>query len=145
MALIWILLLLGPATALILSTVLGLLKNHAIARQIGLPIVIVPISPENPIWMMLARHIVPWLKYVPFGNGNFSKFAHVGWEWELKYQAYREFGDALLMVSPGKNWIYVCNADTIYDVIQRERRHNFERPVELLGEHAMRGDKFGSC
>ncbi|OMP88823.1 Cytochrome P450 3A31 [Diplodia seriata] len=82
--------------------------------------------------MMLARHIVPWLKYVPFGNGNFSKFAHVGWEWELKYQAYRDFGDAILMASPGKNWIYVCNAETIHDVIQRERRHDFERPVELL-------------
>ncbi|KKY20233.1 putative cytochrome p450 monooxygenase [Diplodia seriata] len=82
--------------------------------------------------MILARHIVPWLKYVPFGNGNFSKFAHVGWEWELKYQAHRDFGDAILMVSPGKNWIYVCNAETIHDVIQRERRHDFERPVELL-------------
>ncbi|GME48497.1 uncharacterized protein K452DRAFT_130448 [Neofusicoccum parvum] len=132
MALVLILILLGPAIALFLSTVLALLRNHAIARKIGLPIIIVPISPENPIWMMLARHIVPCLKYMPFGNGNFSKFAHVGWEWELKYQAYHDLGDAILIVSPGKNWIYVCNAETIYDVIQRERRHDFERPVELL-------------
>ncbi|KAF4539638.1 Cytochrome P450 [Lasiodiplodia theobromae] len=96
--------------------------------------IIVPISPENPIWMMLGRHIVPWLKYVPFGNGNFSKFCHVGWEWELKYHAYADFGDAgaLLFVSPGKNWIYLRNAEAIHDVIQRERRHDFERPAELL-------------
>lgn len=130
----WILLSLGPATALFLSTVLGLIRNHAIARRIGLPIVIVPISPENPLWMMLARHVVPLFRYLPFGNGDFSKFCHVGWEWELKYQAHAEPGDAIMMVSPGKNWIYICNADTIHDIIQRERRHDFERPVELMGK-----------
>lgn len=134
---VWILLLFGPLTALFLSTIFGLLRNHAIARQIGLPMVIVPISPENPIWMMLARHIVPWLRYVPIGNGNFSKFCHVGWEWELKYHAYADFGDAgaLLFVSPGKNWIYLRDAEAIHDVIQRERRHDFERPAELLGKY----------
>lgn len=62
MTLAWILLLLGPATALFLSTVFALLRNYVIARQIGLPIIVVPINPETPIWMMLARHIVPWLK-----------------------------------------------------------------------------------
>lgn len=136
MGAIWAALVLGPPAALFVSMILTLLRYYAVALEVGLPITVVSISPENPVWMMLARHVVPWLKYIPFGDGDFSKFAHVGWEWELKYQAHLDLGDAILMVSPGKNWVYLCNAETIHDIIQRERRHEFERPAELLGAYA---------
>ncbi|KAF2865485.1 cytochrome P450 [Massariosphaeria phaeospora] len=124
--------LLLPPILFLVFTLYSLLRNYLIARKIGLPIIILPISPENPVWMLLAHHVVPLLQYVPFGNGNFSKFCHIGWEFEDKYHAHEELGDAFVHVTPGKNWIYLCNAETMHDVIRRERQGDFGRPVELL-------------
>ncbi len=117
---------------LFLSTIWNLARNYREARKLGLPIIIVPISPENPIWMLLARHIVPFLQWVPFGNGYFTRFCHIGWEYDEKTRAHIELGDAFMFSTPGKNWIYLCNADTAHDVIRRERQGVFARPPELL-------------
>jgi cytochrome P450 len=121
-----------PVVLFVVSTAWSLLRNYAIARKVGLPIVIVPISPENPLWMLLARYILPILQYVPFGNGHFSRFCHIGWEFDEKARAHVEFGDAFMFATPGKNWIYLCDADAIHDIIKRERSGEFARPVELL-------------
>jgi cytochrome P450 len=121
-----------PVFLFLVSTAWSLFCNHAIARKIGLPVIIVPISPENPLWMLLARHVIPILQYVPFGNGDFSRFCHVGWEFELKARAHIDLGDAFILATPGKNWIYLCDADATHDIIKRERSGEFARPVELL-------------
>jgi cytochrome P450 len=127
-----ILAILLPVVLFVVSTAWSLLRNYAIARKVGLPIVIVPISPENPLWMLLARCVLPILQYVPFGNGHFSRFCHIGWEFDEKARAHVEFGDAFMFATPGKNWIYLCDADAIHDIIKRERSGEFARPVELL-------------
>jgi cytochrome P450 len=127
-----ILAILLPVVLFVVSTAWSLLRNYAIARKVGLPIVVVPISPENPLWMLLARYVLPILQYVPFGNGHFSRFCHIGWEFDEKARAHVEFGDAFMFATPGKNWIYLCDADAIHDIIKRERSGEFARPVELL-------------
>jgi hypothetical protein len=43
-----------------------------------------------------------------------------------------ELGDAFMFATPGKNWIYLCNADTTHEIIRRERQGVFERPGELM-------------
>ncbi|KAL1597341.1 hypothetical protein SLS60_008925 [Paraconiothyrium brasiliense] len=121
-----------PFILFFIATVWSLFSNYLIARQVGLPIVIVPISPENPVWMLLARYIIPILQYVPFGNGHFSRFCHIGWEFDEKARAHIELGDAFMFGTPGKNWIYLCDADAVHDIIKRERQGEFARPVELL-------------
>jgi cytochrome P450 len=127
-----ILAILLPVVLFLVSTAWSLFCNYAIACKVGLPVIIVPISPENPLWMLLARYVIPILQYVPFGNGNFSRFCHVGWEFEEKASAHIELGDAFIFATPGKNWIYLCDADAIHDIIKRERSGEFARPVELL-------------
>lgn len=121
-----------PLVLFLLSTAWCLFRNYRIARRVGLPIVIVPISPENPLWMLIARYIVPFLKYIPFGNGHFTRFCHIGWEFDEKARAHIEFGDAFMFATPGKNWIYTCDAEAIQDILKRERQGEFARPVELL-------------
>ncbi|KAF2688987.1 cytochrome P450 monooxygenase-like protein [Lentithecium fluviatile CBS 122367] len=116
----------------ILSSVWGIIHNYEIARKIGIPVIIVPISPENPIWMLTARHVMPLLKYVPFGNGNFTRFGYVGWQFDDKYRVHQELGDAVVFSTPAKNWIYLSNADTTHELIRKERQGEFARPVELL-------------
>jgi hypothetical protein len=115
-----------------LSSAWGIFRNYLIARKVGLPIIILPISHENPIWMLTARHVMPFMKYIPFGNGRFSRFGYVPWQFDDKYRAHQELGDAIMFVTPSKNWVYLCNADAIHEVIRRERQGEFIRPPELL-------------
>ena len=117
---------------LIATSAWSLIRNYAIARKIGLPIIVVPFSHENPIWMLTARHVMPLVKYIPVGNGHFTRFGYTGFQFHDKYHMHQELGDGVVIVTPGKNWIYVCNADAIHDVIRRERQGEFARPVELL-------------
>lgn len=116
----------------LLSTIWSLVRNYLRARKVGLPIVIVPISPENPVWMLIGRYLIPFLQYVPFGNGHFTRFCHIGWEFDEKARAHLELGDAFMFATPGKNWIYLANAETAHDVIRRERSGEFARSVEIL-------------
>jgi cytochrome P450 len=124
--------LLLPIVSFLIATAWSLYCNYVIARKVGLPIIIVPISPENPVWMLLARHMLPIIQYIPFGNGHFTRFCHIGWEFDEKASAHIELGDAFMFATPGKNWIYLCNADTVHDIVRRERHGEFARPVELL-------------
>jgi hypothetical protein len=129
-SLLWTILL--PPLLFVLWTGWNLARNYRAAQKVGLPIVIVPISPENPIWMILARYFLPIIQYFPFGNGYFSRFCHIGWEYDEKTRAHLELGDALMFATPAKNWIYLCNADAAHDIIKRERQGEFERPAELM-------------
>jgi hypothetical protein len=117
---------------LFVSSAWNIFRNYSVARKIGLPIIILPISHENPIWMLTARHVMPLFKCIPFGNGRFTRFGYVGWQFDDKYRVHEELGDAVIFVTPGKNWIYLCNADAIHELIRRERQGEFARPVELL-------------
>lgn len=53
---ILVLILLLP-TAWVLYSCYCLLLNYMIARKIGVPLVIVPISHENPLWMVVDKKI----------------------------------------------------------------------------------------
>jgi len=121
-----------PLLLFVVATAWSLFRNYLSARQVGLPIVIVPISPENPVWMLLARYFLPIIQYIPFGNGHFTRFCHIGWEFDEKAHAHVELGDAFMFATPGKNWIYLCDADAVHDIVRRERQGEFARPVELL-------------
>jgi cytochrome P450 len=124
--------LLSPIVLFLIATNWSLYCNYLIARKVGLPIIIVPISPENPIWMLLARYILPIIQHIPFGNGHFTRFCHIGWEFDEKAGAHIELGDAFMFATPGKNWIYLCDADAVHNIVRRERQGEFARPVELL-------------
>ena len=40
-------------------------------------------------------------------------------------------GDAFVVVTPGRNWFYLCNAEALTDVFQR--RSDSSRPLEIFG------------
>jgi hypothetical protein len=113
----------------LLSTIRSLVPNYLRARKVGLPVVIVPISPENAVWMLIGRYLTPFLQYVPFGNGHFIRFCHIGWEFDEKARAHLELGDAFMLATPGKNWIYLTNPESAHDIIRHERSGEFARSV----------------
>ncbi|CAI6337409.1 unnamed protein product [Periconia digitata] len=122
----------SPVALFVIYTAWSLFSNYLIARKVGLPLFVIPVSPENPLWLLLCHYIIPLLSYVPFGNGNFTRFGETGWEFREKARVHIEYGDAIIIATPGKNWIYMCDADVIRDIIRRERQGDFARPVELL-------------
>lgn len=106
-----------------------LVVNFHNARQINVPLVIIPVSPENPVWMLLGNRIVSMIEYL-FGETHFTRFSRRGWVYYDKHRAALELGDHFAFVTPDKIWVYICNADTLNEVLHR--RNDFPRPIELL-------------
>ena len=123
-----------PPISLVLWIAYRLGSNYVVARRVGVPIVIVPINPESPLWMLLTdvlgRYINFVLSWTPYGK-IFSRYAHRGWDTRDKAQTFIELGDAFILVTAGKNWLYLCNGDTFADLLQR--RNEFKRPLEIMG------------
>ncbi|KAI4119507.1 MAG: hypothetical protein LQ345_000609 [Seirophora villosa] len=127
--------LLVPLTAS-LGTVLlilyRLLVNYNAARGTGLPIIVLPVDCGNPLWLILDRKIAQWVRRSPVGSGTFTRFNWRGWEIWDRYHAHQELGDAILFVTPGKNYLQLCDAEAVSDIFQR--RADFLRPPESTGK-----------
>lgn len=120
------------SAAWILHTAYCLFANYLKARQIGLPLRFIPISPENPLWMIVDKSVfIPLFERLPFGTGSFTRYNWRGWEFKEKARSHLEMGDAFVIVTPGRNWFYLCNAEALIDVFHR--RDDFPRPLELFG------------
>ena len=127
------LLLLFPPTAWVLYSWYCLLMNYLIARKIGVPLVVIPISHENPLWMIVDKKVfIPLFERLPFGSGNFTRYNWRGWEFADKNRSHLGMGDAFVVVTPGRNWLYLCNAEALMDIFQR--RADFPRPLEIFGK-----------
>ena len=122
--------------ALSLVTVLyvlhGLLVNYNAARKTDLPLVILPVDCGNPLWLIIYRRIVQLVRRIPFCSGTFTRFNWRGWEIVDRYRAHQQLGDAILFVTPGKNYLQLCDADAVSDIFQR--RGDFLRPAESTGK-----------
>ena len=126
-------LLLFLPTAWVLYSWYCLLINYLLARKIGVPLVVIPISHENPLWMIVDKKIfIPLLECLPFGSGNFTRYNWRGWEFADKNKSHLDMGDVFVVVTPGRNWLYLCNAEALIDVFQR--RVDFPRPLEIFGK-----------
>lgn len=121
-------------TIFVLWTASHLFSNYLVARKIGVPLIILPINPSSPLWMMISdafgKQIDAALSWTSYGRNSFSRYAHRGWDVKDKAKTFEEIGDAFVMVTTGQNWLYVCNADTLVDILQR--RADFKRPPEIM-------------
>lgn len=113
-----------------LYSIYCLVRNYNAAKKTGVPIRILPVSPDNPLWLLLGNPLAHFIKSI-FGETNLTRFGIRAWIFYDKSRAHLEIGDYFILVTPGKNWFYVCNAKTVQEIFQR--RHDFPRPLELLG------------
>ncbi len=124
------------ALALLLSFVLyvmhGFRVNYNAARKTGLPLIVLPIDCGSPLWLILDRKIVQVVRRLPFCSGTFTRFNWRGWEIWDRYRAHQELGDAIIFVTPGKNYLQLCNAEAVSEIFQR--RADFLRPPEATGK-----------
>ncbi|RYC59794.1 hypothetical protein CHU98_g6419 [Xylaria longipes] len=126
--LLWaIVLLVSGATAYSMSQ---LAQNYLAARKIGLPIRMIPVSHTNPFWMLVDRRVLSVIKRIPLiGNSSFTRYNYRAWELADRYYSHAEMGDAFIMVTPGRNWLYVANPKALMDIFRR--RTDFPRCLEL--------------
>ncbi|KAK8058266.1 hypothetical protein PG994_008714 [Apiospora phragmitis] len=96
-----------------------------------------------PFWMIVDRKVVTFLRKLPlFGNGNFTRYNWRGWEIREKCQSHLEMGPVWMHVTPGRNWLYVCEPDTLVDIFRR--RTDFPRPLELFAMLNVFGDNLAT-
>lgn len=119
------------AAAWVVYSWMILFHNYTIARKVGVPLRVLPISHGNPFWMIVDKRIVSLVKRIPWSCGNFTRYNWRGWEVDDRYESHLEMGDVYMQVTPGKNWLYICNPDTLMDIFRR--RSDFSRPLELYG------------
>ena len=118
------LLLLGPAHYLF-----RVYRNYRIAKSTGLPVVFTPWSPTNPFSYLLsgfARDLATRL-----GVGHWLRYAYYGWDVQERSKPFEEMGcTAFILVSPGRNWLYVVDPDIVTALYAGERRGEITRPAE---------------
>ncbi|PQE23105.1 cytochrome P450 protein [Rutstroemia sp. NJR-2017a WRK4] len=112
----------------------SLALNYYRIKKAGLPIVILPINCGSPLWMSIDTTLLPLFEHLPFGVKNFTRFNWRGWELKDRYKAHQELGDIFVFVTPGKNWLQLCNAEAVTDVLTRKGRiHNArDQAIEYL-------------
>lgn len=134
--------LLGPAGVVLLLTLaytlyssICLLRNYISARKIGVPVRIIPIDHINPLWTLVNQRVVFLLRRLPFGlgNNNITKYNYLGFEIPLRWKSHEQMGDAFILCSPSRNWLYMGNPDDITAMLKRntEFPHNSELTAML--------------
>jgi hypothetical protein len=120
-----------PLLGWVLYITYCLAVNYAQARKTGLPLVVLPIDCGNPLWMSIDTRVLPFFfRSLPFSFTNCTRFSWRGWEIEGRYRAHQELGDAFIFVTPGKNWLQLCNAEAVADIFARKAE--LTRPTEML-------------
>lgn len=121
--------------AWVLYVLYGLKVNYDNARKTGLPLIILPFDSANPLWMIIDKKVVRLVRRVPFCSGNFTRFNWRGWEIHDRYRAHQQLGDAFIMVTPGKLYLWLCDVEAVSEIFQR--RTDFTRPPEATGKRLL--------
>ncbi|KAF7901417.1 hypothetical protein EAF00_003638 [Botryotinia globosa] len=74
--------------------------------------------------------LAPLGRKFPFGAVSFTRHTRLGWEFHDRFHTHVRLGDAWVLVTPARNWIFVANAATVTDIFSRGR--DFVRPIWML-------------
>lgn len=109
-----------------------LLLNYRKASQLNIPIVVVPISPDSPLWIALQTGLSSFFQYIPFDAFSFSRYCRLGWEFHDRYKTHKRLGNTWILVTPDRNWFHTSQADAAHDILSRSRE--FVRPVWMMSK-----------
>lgn len=112
-------------------------KSYGEACAIGLPIVVCPWTSMNPLWMVANRvRPIRWLcEQLPYGLGRGVRYSCMGWQYEDKDAAHREFGPAFVLCTPGMNEVHLADPDAVKTVLRQ--RKEFVKPGIIYGESCL--------
>ncbi|KAE8166920.1 cytochrome P450 [Aspergillus tamarii] len=111
-------------------SIVCLVRNVRRIQKIGIPYVVIPCSPVNPLWILLEPLIFFVLDILPFQFGRVNHYGRRTWLFADKAQSHMRMGDAWAIATPNEVFVYICDAEAITDIIAR--RADFVRPIELF-------------
>ena len=129
----WVFLLSSAVFGSLFWTLISIFLNYNVARKITLPIVISPVSPLNPLWILTWRTlpIVLSLKGLPFGLGKWARCTYMGWAFQDKHALHDELGPVFVVVTPGGNEVIVADPQAAHTILSR--RKEFIKPAIMYG------------
>lgn len=102
-------------------TIYRIFVNYQKARRIGFPIVVTPIDPFDPLWVVARPYLAPLLSRLPFGLGDFTHYSYLAWAWKDGILMHKRYGDTLTIVTPAENQVFVADAKAVEDVLVRRK------------------------
>ena len=95
-------------------------RNYRLARATGLPILLCPVNPSNPFWLVLSTIFEPTLsRYLPTFVYHRIKVAIFGWEFRCRYTVNQEMGAVFVLVTPAKNEVWIADPEMAQAVLMR--------------------------
>lgn len=100
---------------------LCLYLNYMKARQIGVPIRVIPIDHLNKVWLLVDRQVISLFKLLPgsLGKNNFTRYNYRGWHEHDGLRSHDELGEAFVLVTPSNIWLHLANPESLMDLYRR--------------------------
>ncbi|KAK1978869.1 cytochrome P450 [Colletotrichum cereale] len=109
----------GILLLVIASRFWPLLRNYQAAKNLGIPILVSPVSWQNPLWMLFGETIGRHLQRLPFCQ--WALYSRFGWQMQDKYRMHSELGPALVIVSPSNNEIVISDPAAALQILHKWR------------------------
>lgn len=133
----WVLFSVVAVLGLPLWAILALYRNYQLARTTHLPILISPVNPFNPLWILSRPFFNPLLSRLPGVLSQSTRYNYLGWAWRDKNYLHTIHGPVFIIVTPGENQLIVGGADACDDLFKhyREWPKNpaFNNPLNTFG------------
>ncbi|RDW64793.1 hypothetical protein BP6252_10444 [Coleophoma cylindrospora] len=116
-------------------------QNYKAAQKIGFPILASPVDKLNPFWLLTKDFLTPLLRCLPFGLGEFSQRAYMGWNFPDFYKTHARLkSDAFTIVTPGELEVYIADPESAEDILKRAQTDFVKSPalydmLNLLGQN----------
>jgi hypothetical protein len=117
--------------AWLLYKVRCLLLNYRRAASLNLPIVWASVSPDSQVWIVIQVGFSSIMKYVPLEAFSYTRYCRLGWEFHDRYKTHERLGNAWLLVTPHRVWLYVVESEAAHEIFSRGR--DFGRSVFMQG------------
>lgn len=75
----------------------------------------------NNVWYLVSQRVVSLLRRLPFGlaDNNITRYNYMGFEIPIRWKSHAQMGDAFILCSPSKIWLYLGDPDVITTMMKR--------------------------
>ncbi|KAL9594941.1 MAG: hypothetical protein Q9219_006747 [cf. Caloplaca sp. 3 TL-2023] len=108
---------------------IALESNVRRAKFMGIPIVRLPVDPQNIPWVIIEPTLWRLLDLLPLDWGSFGRYSRRGWHFYDKADSHLHYGPVWALVTPRDVYVYLADPCAIVDVFQR--REDFLRPSKM--------------
>ena len=120
------------AFAYLLWSLVAMELNYRRAASMGLPLVRLPVDPQNTFWLVTESIFWRVLDTFPVDWGTFRRYSRRGWQFHDKAESHLHYGPVWAVVTPRDVYVYVADPSAINDIFQR--RGDFLRPSKLYSK-----------